>query len=55
MRRTKIQFKQKSNLLTKTKISRQNYYINTSLVAILAHSESTPLAPGELIRTIHEQ
>ena len=42
-------------LLTKTKIWRQNYYINTSLVAILAHGESTPLAPGELIRTIHEQ
>jgi Fic family protein len=42
-------------LLSKTKIWRQNYYINTSLVAILAHSESTPLAPGELIRTIHEQ
>lgn len=42
-------------LLTKTKIWRQNYYINTSLVAILAHGESAPLAPGELIRTIHEQ
>lgn len=40
-------------LLTKTKIWRQNYYINTNLVAILAHGEPAPLAPGELIRTIH--
>lgn len=42
-------------LLTKTKIWRQNYYINTSLVAILAHGEPATFAPGELIRTIHEQ
>ena len=41
-------------LLTKTKIWRQNYYINSSLVAILAHGETATFAPGELIRTIHE-
>lgn len=42
-------------LLAKTKIWRQNYYINTRLVAILAHGESAPLVPGELIRTLQEQ
>lgn len=41
-------------LLTKTKIWRQNYYINTRLVAILAHEKSEIFAPGELIRTMHE-
>ena len=42
-------------MLTKTKIWRQNYYINSRLVAILAHEESEVIAPGELIRTIHVQ
>lgn len=42
-------------LLAKTKIWRQNYYINTRLVAILARGESAPLVPGELIRTLQEQ
>lgn len=41
-------------LLAKTKIWRQNYYINTRLVAILAHEPSDAIATGELIRTIHE-
>lgn len=44
-----------SGLLSKTKIWRQNYYINTRLVAILAHGESETIVPGELIRTLQEQ
>ena len=42
-------------LLSKTKIWRQNYYINSRLVGILAREESEAIAPGELIRTIQEQ
>ena len=42
-------------LLTKTKIWRQNYYINSRLIAILAHEKSEPLEPSDLIRTMNGQ
>ncbi len=40
-------------LLTKTKIWRQNYYINSRLIAILAHEKSEQLEPSDLIRTMN--
>lgn len=44
----------KLGLLEKTKIWRQNYYINTRLVALLAHAETDDFVAGDLIQTIHE-
>lgn len=41
-------------LLAKTKVWRQNYYINSRLVALLARADSTQFEADNLIRTIHE-